>query len=533
MIKRIWVLGLVVLSGGVDSRAQTGPDLSPLDLQFTRQAVHRLVFDRDQAIPLSMLRPTEVVNLAVEHPVIKVSGGATTYHAKHGMLTASATEASESALWVGGFNPFATYDLAFAAINGMTAETGVEWATPDNRNRLAVLAGFTDGKCTTLRWRVIVDEKERQNEVTTLKQAVEGPFTLRVQMLGSGLNVFVEQAGVNRVVATHDFSEWIDLRRKEHMRTFEFRVLTRLTAGASVAIRHAGASLTTGAGQADLRAITYQDGSPFLDRGRLWFTISVRGRHLAHHLQGVFSLNPSVFDVRLEGIVVFDRDDGLLRNEIASHLFYDHDADQWRGLTVGFSAYGDPDKVVPKQLWAVSSQRDPRFGFSIMKARPVIMPGSTEDPHILFDEAAGKWRVLTCAEGEVGFPATLYEADNWDGPYAKRAGPVDVNSTGCLLQKFGSKYYALFGSADRVFYVYSYPDLVPLGTLDMLRPPWNEGRRTRCWPNVIPLPEGYPAPYIALSMDRANYTGLPGWTYGALYLYHGHVKAKADSAAER
>ena len=136
-----------------------------------------------------------------------------------------------------------------------------------------------------------------------------------------------------------------------------------------------------------------------------------------------------------------------------------------------------------------------------------------------------KWRVLACAVGDPGFPAALYESDHWNGPYKLIAGPAKVNGTGCLIQKFGSKYYCLFGSADRKFYVYSYPELKELGSLDMFRPPWDEEVNTRCWPNVIPLPEGYPAPYIALSMDRANYPGLDGWTYGALYLYHGYPKS--------
>jgi len=43
---------------------------------------------------------------------------------------------------------------------------------------------------------------------------------------------------------------------------------------------------------------------------------------------------------------------------------------------------------------------------------------------------------------------------------------------------------------------------------------------------VVPLPEGYPAPYIMLTMDRSNFPGMPtpSWTYGSLYLYHGHLK---------
>ena len=90
----------------------------------------------------------------------------------------------------------------------------------------------------------------------SLDEPVAAPFRLRVQVLGTGLNVYVERDGVSRVVDTRDFASQIDLRRKEHVRTFEFRLLTRLGGGDAVAVGHAGSSLTTGAGQADVRAIT-------------------------------------------------------------------------------------------------------------------------------------------------------------------------------------------------------------------------------------------------------------------------------------
>jgi hypothetical protein len=103
-------------------------------------------------------------------------------------------------------------------------------------------------------------------------------------------------------------------------------------------------ALTTGVGLADIRAISYEDGEPILDQGRLWDTMSIRGRALPHHIQGVFSMDPTVFDVKLEGVILFDRDVGLLRNEIASHLFYDREHEIWPGLTTGFSAYANLDK---------------------------------------------------------------------------------------------------------------------------------------------------------------------------------------------
>jgi hypothetical protein len=520
-MKRIVLITFMAVSSAVCFDHAQAQVSSPLDIQFRRQAVHRLVFDHENAIPLSMLKPSKIVKLEVEHPSIKVSGGTTFYKVDKGLLTVSAGEPSESALWIGGFNPYGTYDVSFAASEGNSREAGVEFATAGNKNRLVILAGFNENECTTIHWRLIVNGTEKQNDIVTLKEPVKGPFIFRVQVIGTRLNVFMEQNGVNRAVDVRDFMQFIDLRRKEHIRSFEFRLLTKLDADGSVVIKEAGASLTTGAGQADLCAITYKDGSPLLDKGRLWFTITIRGRHFP---QGVFSMNPSVFDVRLEGVTAFDRNDGLLRNELASHIFYDKEAKEWRGLTVGMSAYYDVDKKIGKQLWAISSKKDPRFGFSIMKAKPTGLIGDYEDPQCIYDSQAGKWRMLLC-ENHRGYKAVIRQSDKWDGTYEIIAGPVEVNSTGTQIQKIGQKRYALFGSADRNVYIYTYPDLKPAGELQIHRPPWNDKTGTRIWPNVIPLPEGYPARYIALMMDRLNFPGMKGanWIYGAMYLYHAHL----------
>ena len=505
-------------------------DISPLDIEFRRQATQRFMFDQNSAIPLSVFNPAKIVNQAVEYPAIPVSGGTTSYELNSGEMTISAETASESALWIGGFNPYGTYDLSFSGTEGNSGKAGIEFATPDHNKRLSVLAGFNGKECTTIQWQVNVNGSEKQNEIISLEEPVKGPFILRVQVVGTKVNILVEQNEVTRAVGAREFIKFIDLRRKVHIRSFEFRLFSSLDSGEAITVKEARASLSSGMGQADLCAITYKDGSPLLDQGRLWFTMTIRGRHFP---QGVFSMNPSVFDIRLEGVIVFDRGDGLLRNELASHIYYDEDSDEWRGLTVGMSSHYDsrapwfePEKEIKKGIWAISSKKDPRFGFSVMKSKPIVLPNSSEDPHIIYDAEAEKWRVLVCAWGEGKmkgqFPAALYESDSWDGPYNMIAGPVEVNSTGCLIQKIGSQYYAIFGSSDRKFYVYSYPDLRQLGSLNMFRPPWDDKEGTRCWPNVIPLPDGYPAPYISLTMDRVVYKGLESHIYGALYLYNGH-----------
>jgi hypothetical protein len=289
----------------------------------------------------------------------------------------------------------------------------------------------------------------------------------------------------------------------------------------AIAIRKIESALSPGMGLADIRAITYEDGEPLLDQGRLWYTMSIRGRALPHHIQGVFSLNPTVFDLRFEGVILFDRKDGLLRNEVASHIFYDRNEKSWRGLTTGFSAYADPEEN--KQLLAVESKNDPRFGFSVMNASPIGMVGDFEDPHILFDSDAQKWRMFAC-QNVKGYKAIMLESDDWNKNYQRLAGPVKNNSTGTSIQRIGDKRYCFSGSSERKIFVYTYPDLQKTGSIKMDLPPWDNNSGTRIWPNIVQLPEGYPYRYIALMMDRFNYPGLkePNWTYGALYLYYGY-----------
>jgi hypothetical protein len=235
-------------------------------------------------------------------------------------------------------------------------------------------------------------------------------------------------------------------------------------------------------------------------------------------------MNPSVFDLNLEGIILFDRNDGLLRNEIASHLFYDRKNKIWRGLTTGFSAFANPEKE-KKQILAIESIKDPRFGFSVMKSTPFGMEGDIEDPHLLFDDEARKWRMLTC-ENKDGYKAIILESDDWNKDFKKIAGPIRRNSTGTSMQKINGKIYCFLGSSERNIFIYSYPDLKEVGTLKMDLPPWNKTSRSRVWPNVVELPENYLHQYVALMMDRFNYPGMkgPNWTYGALYLYYGYYE---------
>lgn len=521
---------LVLAVTGLATLAQS--DVTPDRLEFRRQATQRMIFDRDQEIPLASFKPSKVVGLDLMHPCIGTPAGNTQFSIVDGTLRISATHASQADRWIGSFNPFATYDLSLENFTG-SGEVGVKFRDSAQDNHLSASLVLSDSVASAIRWVIVKDGKQVVREDYPLPEGVKPtfPLRLRIQVLAVGVNIFLETNGQSHLVAYPDFSEHLELRQKALMQRFEFCLHSELNAGASASVSEMTASLSPGCGQADIRAITRPDGEPLIEEGRLWFTMTVRGRGLPHPLQGIFSMNPSVFDLRFEGIIVFDTGDGMLRNELASHLFYDEASMEWRGWTVGFSAYGNEAKSEQKAVLAVSSTRDPRKGFSIMRAKPIgLPPGMHEDPHGIYDAEAGKWRMLV-AEHAGKFRASMWESDAWNHGYKRLSGPVVMDSTGTLIQKIGSKRYIFFGSADRKVYIRTYPGLEPAGELKIHLPPWDDKTGTRIWPNLLPLPEGYPTRYLALMMDRMNYPNMPkqNWTYGAMYLYHAHL-AEGDAA---
>jgi len=488
---------------------QTSPD----EIKFVRQGVRRLIFDEDQSIPLASLEPGKIIGLPVMYPISHYSDE-----------QAEVFISNETGIWFGGFNPFATYSIDLASCAG-EGDIGFEFSDAERTEQFFISVGFNNAKLTGVKLRVINNSAVIADKSIAINLEEEEIIKSKIilQMLGSGLVLYTQDKGLPRAIGQSDFNMYVDLRKKHYIHSFQSNLFLHLKSG-QVLINKVESALTTGIGLADIRAITYENGDPLLDQGRLWYTMSVRGRALPHHIQGVFSLDPTVFDIRFEGIILFDRNDGLLRNEISSHIYYDRRDDIWRGLTTGFSAFANPERE-KKQLLAIESKRDPRFGFSVMTAVPFGMVGDIEDPHILYDSEAGKWRMLTC-ENQDGYKAIVLESDHWNKDYKRIAGPVEHNSTGTSIQKIGDQRYCFSGSSEREIFIYTYPDLKEAGTLKMDLPPWNETSGTRVWPNVVQLPEGYPFRYVALMMDRFNYPGLKGphWSYGALYLYHGYLK---------
>jgi len=407
-------------------------DVNPNELEFRRQAVRRIIFDKSQRIPLSVFNPAKVVGLDVMHPAIGEQKNNPKLTIEKGSLHISADNTATATRWIGGFNVFATYDMEINKFSG-SGEIGMLFKDADTENYISVQLIVTKGKYQSIRCTIVKNKAEAEKfDFALPKNLVDDtPVIFRVQMLAVGANVYVEQYGQTTLIGRFDFVKHFDLRMKALMNQFEFCIDTKLEAEASIEIAEASAYISPGMGQSDMRIVTYEDGSPFFYNERLWILITVRGGGLPHPMQGVYSLNPSIFDIQFEGIILYDRNDGLLRNELASNIFYDREAKEWRGFTTGFSSYGDPDKKEKKEILAVHSSKMPLQGISVMKAKSIGLIADYEDPQCIYDAEAEKWRMLLC-ENHGGYKAVIRESTTWDGKYELIAGPVEINSTGTL-----------------------------------------------------------------------------------------------------
>ena len=526
-------LALLLGSESLSANDKTSgkPDVNPLDLTFQRLAVRRFIFSNN--IILNEFVPSEIVAFESMYPAFAISDD---NEAKvdenfkgiidNGKLILNTNAGKQRAsIYMGGVNPYATYevDIDSYSLGEVPTEIGIELARMGLRDRVQVISKLsTRGNEIFLR---IYEGNKLEREIKYDHLLPEGAFILRVQLYGRTLGIFVTQNGntqyIGHILVKEHFGDVLDFRNIKTAGECTFNLVSNLQG--EVIINGARSFLSSGIGQADIRLISHEDLSPYIEDGRLWFTFSCRGLDTPQSTQGVLSLDPSVFDIKFEGMIVFDHGDGLLRNDYASHLFYDRKAQEWRAYVCDFGGSAYKEGRTNPGLITASSSKDPRKGYSVMKAAlidPSFIDGHNEDPCIFYDENVKKWRLLTSAFIQGNITSRTFESDEWNGKFTIVAPPITSNSTGTSIQRIGNKHYALMGGHGNLR-IHSYPDLEELGELKLnLQPHWPKPAG-RIWASVVPLPKGYPYRYVLLTMDRPNFPGInaANWSYGALYLY--------------
>ena len=93
---------------------QTSPD----KINFVRQGVQRMIFDENQAIPLASIDPNTIIGLSSMHPIKNHSDEHSDFDIRDGNLIIQSKNETQSEIWFGGFNPFATYSIELHSCSG-------------------------------------------------------------------------------------------------------------------------------------------------------------------------------------------------------------------------------------------------------------------------------------------------------------------------------------------------------------------------------------------------------------------------------
>ena len=133
-------------------------------------------------------------------------------------------------------------------------------------------------------------------------------------------------------------------------------LLTRLGIGGRAVYRQVRGYLCGGLSHADPRPMKYEDGTPIIENGRLFLTVSSRLEKGC--FQSVLSWNPTLCDFRMEGAIFYDVGDGKCCDDVAASIVYDRRTKEWYVWYCSFS-HGH---VLARGRFT----GDPRYGIQII-----------------------------------------------------------------------------------------------------------------------------------------------------------------------
>ena len=491
--------------------------------EFKLLASRRYVLDNE--IKVAELAPETVMVPGVQHPLVW-RGGSTAPSAAFadGVLHLAAGDAAaEGAYFVSGWLPAGHYSADFVSISdGAAAE--LVWHDKDEDVLLRIRA--EPGKSVAFEERVRGEAVAAKFENPQVVPAP--PFRLSGVVAGPTLLIAARKDGVVSFLGTVTFADEPDLRARRFLGAMKFGVGAALPAGGTAVVSHAEMALTAGTGQADFRIVTDGPGcKPYFENDRIFCTFSARAGF--KYVKSVASFNPTLFDFRMEGVLFtnYGEGDDLLRNDAVNHLFFDRTSGAWKACGVAWSTVSNDLSTKTRRgsgIVAMECAKNPLHGITVLTAHPLVMEGGlkSEDPYFTFDPTTNKWRFATSTFETGGLRPCLWEADRWDGPYRRIAGPGRFDSTGCQIMDFGGRKYVMTANKDRKLPIYAYPSLDYCGELELDCPPFGkDSMNGRIFMAFAELPTGSPFRYIMLTMDRKNFPGMPNpnWTYGGMYFY--------------
>ena len=295
------------------------------------------------------------------YPIVREVGAALGEKVEDGRIAFSADAPGERARLIGRFFPYASSEVCVDALDGEGARVGLEFAVRSGRGS-PYTAADAPGLC------VFVERAGA--EVCVCHEEFVGGRSLGVVRHGTraftpGGVLFVSAHGAffdvslgREFVCTIQAEGFSDICRRSAFMNAGVSLYVALPAGGRAAVSRAESFLDGGLSHADMKPVRYEDGTPILENGRLFLTLSSRLQAGAY--QYVVSWNPSTCELRPEGAIFFDYGDGHWCADVAISLIYHRERREWLFWATAFS-HGHI-------LCHGTSAGDPRFGITALDA---------------------------------------------------------------------------------------------------------------------------------------------------------------------
>lgn len=292
---------------------------------------------------------------------------------------------------------------------------------------------------------------------------------------------------------------------------------TRLRAGGKAVYRQVKSYLCGGLSHADPKPMKYEDGTPIMENGRLFLTVSSRLEKGC--FQSILSWNPTLCDFRMEGAIFYDIGDGRCCDDVAASVVFDRRTREWY---IWYCSFSHGHVLARGRLLG-----DPRYGIQIIDAQllPIWdgedrtafagVPGD-EDPDLAFID--GRWHLTVCRmEPGDGYHYYRFVSDSPLDSFTYVDRTPTGGKTGGMMIPFEGKYYFACGTdfKSRALYeVYPYDDYAKR---ERLTCNYDDGG-FRGWGTIIGVPVGSRKRYYWITFDRHN-SSQWNWSYGNIYVY--------------
>ena len=451
------------------------------------------------------------------YPIIEKTG-AVTESISDGRYTVCGKENSRVSRFIGGYFPYASYEME---IEKNTGKTGFEFAGENSNIRIVY-----DATAKAVKFYA-------NGEYISEHNLPDFPCKtkLEVSCRINKFDVYTKgpESAYHKYLCTFTHECFEDMKYERNFKntsacvTFE----TGDNEGC-VTLSDVCFYLDSGVATADIRPVRYENGDILTEDGKVFLTVSVRLQEEKY--QGVLEWMPGTSEFNLCGAIFYDVGDGIWGNDVAATVVYNRKTSKWNVWYCSFSHN--------HILAHCECDGDVRYGVNVLDTKLMeklpagaddkIFLGKEgdEDPNFIYDEENKKWYMTVCrlANDGSGYKYFLFESES-DNPlegWKYVTNSTSGEETGGSILKLSDDYFFVCGNGFGLranYRVYKLPDFENYKELKF---DFDDGG-FRGWGTIIPMKKGTRTVYYHLTFDRHLGSSVGyNWSYGNIYCFEGY-----------